>query len=66
MTTLAETHDLLANQGDSDDDSMRAYYGRTVGFRPVLTGQVKDPNANDVFLATLRKNRTEVNNAQAH
>ena len=49
-----------------DDDSMRAYYGRTVGFRPVLTGQVKDPNANDVFLATLRKNRTEVNNAQAH
>ncbi len=50
-----------------DDDSMRAYYGRTVGFRPVLTGQVKDPAGHrDVFLATLQKNRAEVSNAQAH
>jgi len=48
-----------------DDDAMRAYYGRTIGFRPVLTGQVKDPGHRDVFVATLAKNRAEVN-AQAH
>ncbi len=50
----------------ADDDAMRAYYGRTVGFRPVLTGQVKDPmGEKDMFTASLRKNRAEVN-AQAH
>jgi SH3 domain-containing YSC84-like protein 1 len=48
-----------------DDDAMRAYYNRTVGFRPVLTGQVKDMQANNVFLSTLRRSRAEVN-AQAH
>lgn len=49
-----------------DEDAMRAYYGRTVSFRSVLTGQVKDPMGHkDVFLATLQKNRAEVN-AQAH
>ena len=49
----------------TDEDAMRAYYGRTVGFRPVLTGQVKDPMPHNRFLATLEKNRAEVN-AQAH
>lgn len=49
-----------------DMDAMRAYYGRSVGFRPVLTGQVKDTHSHDVLLSTLRKNRTEVSNAQAH
>jgi len=49
----------------ADEDAMRAYYGRTVGFRPVLTGQVKDPAHRDVFVATLERNRAEVN-AQAH
>jgi lipid-binding SYLF domain-containing protein len=49
-----------------DENAMRAYYGRTVGFRPVLSGQVKDPMGNkDVFVATLAKSRAEVN-AQAH
>ncbi len=48
-----------------DDDGMRAYYGRTVGFRPVLTGQIKDPATKDLFTAALHKNRQEVN-AQAH
>ncbi len=51
----------------SDDDAMRGYYDHTVGFRPVLTGQVKDPTGagKDAFLATLQRNRAEVN-AQAH
>jgi len=49
----------------ADEDAMRAYYGRTAGFRPVLTGQVKDPHGKDVFTASLHKNRQEVN-AQAH
>jgi SH3 domain-containing YSC84-like protein 1 len=49
-----------------DMDSMRAYYNRSVGFRPVLTGQVKDPNPHSVLQATLRKNHAEVTNAQAH
>ena len=49
----------------TDEDAMRGYYGRTVGFRPVLTGQVKDPMPHNRFLASLEKNRQEVN-AQAH
>ena len=48
-----------------DEDAMRSYYGRAVGFRPVLSGQVKDPVAKDVFLSTLKKSRAEVN-AEAH
>jgi SH3 domain-containing YSC84-like protein 1 len=49
----------------ADDDAMRGYYARSVGFRPVLTGEVKDPAGKDVFVATLQRNRAEVN-AQAH
>ena len=49
-----------------DEDAMRSYYGRAVGFRPVLSGEVKDPiGAKDVFLSTLKKSRAEVN-AEAH
>jgi len=49
-----------------DDDGMRAYYGRTLSFRPVLTGEVKDAaGSKDRFVATLQKSRAEVN-AQAH
>jgi lipid-binding SYLF domain-containing protein len=49
-----------------DEDGMRAYYGRTMGFRPVLTGQVKDlPGSKDLFVTALRHNHNEVN-AQAH
>ena len=49
----------------TDENAMRGYYGRTVGFRPVLTGRVKDPSGHDTFRAALEKNRREVN-AQAH
>ncbi len=49
----------------SDDNAMQGYYGRNVGFRPVLTGKVKDPAGKDAFVATLQRNRAEVN-AQAH
>ena len=48
-----------------DDNAMTGYYGRTVGFRPVLTGKVKDATANNVFTATLAKSHAEVN-AEAH
>jgi len=48
-----------------DDDAMHGYYGRMVGFRPVLTGQVKDPGGKDVFVSTLQRSRAEVN-AEAH
>jgi SH3 domain-containing YSC84-like protein 1 len=49
-----------------DESSMRAYYGRMVGFRPVLTGQVKDPIGHrDVFLSALEKAHVEAN-AAAH
>ena len=50
----------------ADEDAMRGYYGRTAGFRPALTGQIKDPGHSDAFLAALHHNRTEVTNAQAH
>jgi lipid-binding SYLF domain-containing protein len=49
----------------SDDNAMQGYYGRNVGFRPVLTGKVKDPAGKDAFVAALQRNRAEVN-AQAH
>lgn len=49
----------------TDEDAMRGYYGRTLGFRPVLTGQVKDKMSHDRFVSALEKNRAEVN-AQAH
>ena len=42
-----------------DDDSTRAFYGRTVGFRPTLTGQVPAPREADRFLATVRRGKTE-------
>ena len=48
-----------------DQDAMHGYYGRMVGFRPVLTGQVKDPGAKDIFVSTLQRSRAEVN-AAAH
>ena len=48
-----------------DEDAMHGYYGRMVGFRPVLTGQVKDPMTNDVFVSTLSRSHAEVN-AEAH
>ena len=49
-----------------DEDSMVAYYGRTVSFRPVLTGEVKDPlGPKDVFVSTLHKAHAEAN-AEAH
>ncbi len=42
-----------------DDDSTRAFYGRMVGFRPTLTGQVTAPHEADRFLATVRRGKTE-------
>ncbi len=48
-----------------DDDSTRALYGRMVGFRPSLTGQVQPPAAADNFLATVRRSKAEAT-AEAH
>jgi lipid-binding SYLF domain-containing protein len=48
-----------------DDDSTRALYGRTVGFRPTLMGQVTPPAAADHFLATVRRSKAEAT-AEAH
>jgi lipid-binding SYLF domain-containing protein len=48
-----------------DDDSTRALYGREVGFRPVLTGQVAAPAAAENFLATVRRSKSEAT-AEAH
>lgn len=42
-----------------DDDSTRAFYGRLVGFRPTLTGEVAAPHEADRFLATVRRGKTE-------
>lgn len=48
-----------------DDDSTRALYGRMVGFRQCLLGQVKPPAAADNFLATVRRSKAEAT-AEAH
>jgi SH3 domain-containing YSC84-like protein 1 len=42
-----------------DDDSTRALYGRTVGFRQCLTGQVKPPAEAETFLATVRREKSQ-------
>lgn len=42
-----------------DQDAMTAYYGSDVGFRPALTGQVKDPVANDRFISAVREAHAE-------
>ncbi len=72
VLTYSRSHGLFAGitlNGTvikTDEDGMRAYYGRTIGFRPVLTGQAKDPLGHkDLFAAALRRDRSEVN-AQAH
>ena len=48
-----------------DDDSTRALYGRMVGFRTTLTGQVKPPSGAENFLATVRRGKSEAT-ATAH
>ncbi len=48
-----------------DDDATRALYGREVGFRQCLLGQVKPPAAADSFLATVRRSKAEAT-AEAH
>jgi SH3 domain-containing YSC84-like protein 1 len=48
-----------------DGDSTRALYGRSVGFRPALTGQVQPPAAAQNFLATVRQGKAEAT-AAAH
>jgi len=45
-----------------DDDAMRAFHGRMVGFRPALTGEIAAPRAADRFLATVRHSKAEANN----
>jgi SH3 domain-containing YSC84-like protein 1 len=49
----------------ADEDSTRALYERNVGFRQVLTGQVRPPAAAEHFLATVRRNKSEAQ-AEAH
>ena len=48
-----------------DDDSTRALYGRMVGFRQTLLGQVKAPAEADTFLATVRRSKSEAS-AEEH
>lgn len=48
-----------------DDDATRGLYGRMVGFRDCLTGQVKPPAEAENFLATVRRSKTQVT-AQTH
>lgn len=44
----------------ADQDAMIGYYGHDEGFRPALTGQVKDPMAhNDRFIAAVRNSHAE-------
>ncbi len=73
VLTYSRTHGLFAGltlDGEvikQDDDSTVALYGRQVGFRPTLTGQVSTPAAARQFLATVRRTKAEADaNAEAH
>ncbi|MGO9516088.1 MAG: lipid-binding SYLF domain-containing protein [Candidatus Korobacteraceae bacterium] len=46
----------------TDESAMNAFYGRSVGFRPTLTGEVAAPPAANRFLATVRRSKAEANN----
>lgn len=49
-----------------DQDATTAYYGNDVGFRQVLSGQVKAPGSSDRFLAAVRKARAQSTNAKSN
>jgi SH3 domain-containing YSC84-like protein 1 len=42
-----------------DEDAMKAYYGSDAGFRPALTGQIKDPVTNNRFISAVRQAHAE-------
>jgi SH3 domain-containing YSC84-like protein 1 len=48
-----------------DEDSTRGLYGRNVGFRQALLGQVRPPAAAEHFLATVRRSKTQAS-AEKH
>ncbi len=48
-----------------DQDATTNYYGSDKGFRPTLTGQVKDPHTNDRFVAAVHNAHAEAT-AQKH
>jgi lipid-binding SYLF domain-containing protein len=48
----------------ADVDSIRSFYGRTVGFRDLLSGKVAPPPAARPFLAQIRQNFREANAAK--
>lgn len=48
----------------ADMDAMRAFYGRDVNFREVLTGKVTPPPAARPFLASIREDFREANAAK--
>jgi lipid-binding SYLF domain-containing protein len=43
----------------ADEDAMKAYYGSDVGFRPALTGQVRDHHTPDHFITAVRQAHAE-------
>jgi SH3 domain-containing YSC84-like protein 1 len=71
VLAYSRTHGLFAGLTldgaviKQDDDSTVALYGRQVGFRQSLLGQVKAPAAADHFLATVRRSKSEAS-ADAH
>ena len=46
----------------TDEDSMRAFYGRDVDFAQVLSGRVPEPSVANAFLSTVRQNFKEAKN----
>ena len=71
VLTYSRTHGLFAGLTlngavvKQDDESMVALYGRQVGFRRALEGEVKPPDAAKHFLATVRRSKSEAS-AEAH
>lgn len=71
VLTYSRTHGLFAGLTlngaviKQDDDSTVALYGRQVGFRQALLGEVKPPAAAHHFLATVSRSKSEAS-AEAH
>jgi lipid-binding SYLF domain-containing protein len=48
-----------------DKDATKAFYGKEISFKPLLTGQVPPPSGSQSFLAALRKFSAESQTASA-
>jgi lipid-binding SYLF domain-containing protein len=51
---------------EQDKDATRAFYGKDVAFRSILTGELRPPSGSEPFLAAMKKFSVQAQTAEAH